>query len=168
MKYILIILLFFFPTAYGEESIDFTYASGDIFKLSIETSFHGKTKFTLSMHEGKYDMTVESSTVEYFGKDRDDEKEIKVTRFVGLDNKLAKKYIKKFERALGYNTLDDESGFDGSTWCLDSRRGSTRTFACFWAPSNKTQERGLSGLYELGKFLWTEFDIDKNKKKKLY
>ena len=66
-----------------------------------------------------------------------------------------------FDLAWEYNKRDNASGMDGSYWCLSTRNVHTVTKGCFWTPTSKPQKRGLSGLSNLGTFLWeyTELEI---------
>jgi len=62
--------------------------------------------------------------------------------------------IGKYEKALESNLKDNTDGSDGSHWCLDSVNVHTEISICFWDPSSDYEERGLTGMYDLGDYLW--------------
>jgi len=120
---------------------------GKIFELNITMSFHGASTFKFCKKPERHFLVLKSSL-----KTTGQEFEKKV---INLSNKEIEIITNKYIRALKYNTLDDTSGLDGSTWCIESQRGfTTYTKACFWSPGSNTEKRGLAGLYELGVYLW--------------
>lgn len=62
--------------------------------------------------------------------------------------------IALYERALEFNALDEVVGFDGSSWCLETSRGLNYIVSCFWTPTYDAQQRGLTGIVNLGRELW--------------
>ena len=120
---------------------------GKVFELNMSLSFHGDVEYKLCRNIDKYILLVETS--------KSNNKEI-----LELKSNEVEIILKKYEKALEYNTKDKEMGLDGSSWCLETKRGFTYLKACFWSPGYEPQKRGLAGLNDLGTYL---FDISKLK-----
>lgn len=172
MKYLLIFFLLwpFCTHAIEWEDEDcgtWNAYEGKVFSLDVGTSFHGQVTFKLCKSEEQSTLAVAVHRMQF------DEKSEKSTETIVREHiKLSKQkydeiYI-RYEQALKYNALDEISGLDGSSWCLESQRGFTYTKGCFWTPSHKPKERGLEGLYNLGVYLWSASGLEKDKTLKLY
>ena len=115
---------------------------GTVFTLTISRSFHQEVSFQLCEREAP-----ESSFIRFTNGKTIRTKKLNVEEY----NELYAAY----EKALEYNVKDDALGMDGSNWCLETKRGFTYLKACFWTPSSDSKNRGLNGLYQLGKKLWS-------------
>jgi hypothetical protein len=172
MKYIFLILSFLSTSAFSIEWADkdcgqWNAYEGKVFSLDIETSFDGSVSLKLCKSE-----TISFISVITTQRDHQDfPKDITETttrKYILISKVEYDKIFKLYENALLYNTLDNASGKDGSTWCIESQRSLTYTKACFWTPSYNSDQRGLKGLHELGKFLRDFTELNKNKSMRLY
>lgn len=127
---------------------DRTHYDGTVFTLDIERSFHPRVTFKLCQRTDPKEnfllITTESRNRPRHSTDRR----------ISLDERAFARVVALYEAALSYNVKDDDSGTDGSMWCLETQRGFTYSKACFYMPSENSKARGLSGLSELGKELW--------------
>jgi len=130
-----------------------TAKEGTVFTLTISRSFHGQAHFQLCERQ-----SPEKSFVTYTTE--------KIISVKELTSKEYEEIYTLYESALEYDVKYAASGLDGSSWCLETKRRSTYSKACFWTPSSGNREnRGLSGLYKLGQKLWgiSEFQLENEK-----
>ena len=128
-----------------------------VFEYSIGS--YNQVTFSLQHKNGKYSLETKTFIEIQSKGDEGDKRKFK-TSMKALTKDEFKKYIRFLEAALRYNTLDDAGlVIDGSNWCLDSNMGTTNLSACFWSPSYNTEQRGLTGLYKLAEFLWSESEL---------
>jgi len=150
--FILLTFLFSGPAmAYGWDDEDCgrkNAKEGKVFELNIGMSFHGSFGFKLCKKLDKESLVIFSKNKSNELSNEPNKKTIELTK------KQSEILNNKCIAALKYNTLDDSTGLDGSSWCIESQRGFTYTKACFWAPGSNTEKRGLIGLHDLGTHLW--------------
>lgn len=172
MKYLSIFILLWSISAFAIEWEDedcgpWNAYEGKVFSLEVGTSFHGQVTFKLCKSKEQNTLSVTKSRMQY---DEKSEKstEIIVREHIKVSKKEYDEIYSRYEQALKYNALDEVSGLDGSSWCLESQRGFTYTKGCFWTPSHEPKERGLEGLYNLGVYLWSASGLKKDKTLELY
>jgi hypothetical protein len=172
MKYISLIILLWPGWAPAIEWNDedcgpWNAHEGKVFSLDIGTSFHGKVTFKLCKSKEQNTLSITKTSMK-FDEETEKSTETIVHEHIKISKKDYQSIYRSYEKALNYNTLDDASGLDGSSWCIESQRGFTYTKACFWTPSYKPKSRGLNGLYELGSQLWKFSGLEKSNEFKLY
>jgi hypothetical protein len=120
-------------------------AIGDKFTLEIDRApdFDKKTTFRLCDLRDKTFLLVQT----YVGGKAKYKK-------INLDAEQSAKINTLYEMALGADFKDSAVGLDGSSWCLETRRGTNYLKACFWSPTYETQQRRLNGFWDLGAALW--------------
>jgi hypothetical protein len=134
-----------------------TRYDGTVFTLTISRSFHlGATTIKLCARQDAEENFLLVRT-HPFPVERN---HVWKDRQIKLDSGLYERIVQLYEKALDYNVKDDTIGFDGSSWCLETRRGFTYSKACFWSPDNEPQQRGIVGLYQLGKELWSIAELE--------
>ena len=62
--------------------------------------------------------------------------------------------LRTYDSALNFNVRDNQTGFDGSSWCLTRPGVGSYLHACFWSPSYQSEKRGVQGIVGLGQELW--------------
>lgn len=172
MKYISLIILLWpgwvLAIEWGDEDCGpWNAYEGKVFSLDINTSFHGDVTFKLCKSKEQNMLSV-TKTKKKFEGETDNSTETIVREYIKLSKKEYQSIYRGYEKALHYNTLDEVSGLDGSSWCIESQRNFTYTKACFWTPSHEPKSRGLDGLYQLGSQLWKFAGLEKNNEFKLY
>lgn len=132
----------------GQRSI----SSGTIFSFTIDRSFRPSLTFVLCQKtEPNQSFLLIRSELE------NDSANKKIT----LNDGQFMELMGLYENALTYNAKDMQTiGIDGSTWCLETKRGLNYSKACFYTPSYNTNERGLSGMNRLGVELWRIGNLD--------
>ncbi len=151
-------LLFAFPfvaeSANQETSISChsrTISEGTIFTFTIERSFQPALTFILCQKKETNQSYLQISS---------ELKRDSANKIVTLTDNEFMELMKFYENALTYNAKDSEFGLDGSTWCLETKRGLNYSKACFYTPSYNANDRGLSGLHQLGVELWRVGNLD--------
>jgi hypothetical protein len=119
-----------------------------VFSLAIDRSFDPGVKFELCARKAPVQNFLRLSTESKLHSDR------WTARKIILEDSEYAKLLELYEAALEYNVKDDAMGLDGSSWCLETRRGFTYSKACFWSPQYETAQRHLSGMWALGEELW--------------
>lgn len=130
-----------------------TRFDGTVFSLRIRRTFHPLVVFELCAREEPLSNFVLIRTE---SADRTD----LADRQLPLDEPTFARVLALYEDALEYDVKYASTGADGSTWCLETKRGFTYSVACFWTPAHKTGKRSLNGLLALGKELWQLADMD--------
>ena len=163
MRYkLLIVFLIFTPWSYASEipnyfdACDSHPSTGQtIFRLSIARSFHPDATFHLC-ERLKADESFLRIQVTQRDGTNDESRELK------LDPQTYSEIIDLYHEAVDYNVRDNAMGADGSRWCLETSRKFTFAIACFWTPTPevRAEERGLIGLYNLGKTLWELAELE--------
>ena len=128
---------------------------GKVFELNIGMSRTSSFSFKLCKKPDKDFLILASNNKPTKSNKKTTKKTIKLTK------EQTEKLVEKYINALKYNTLDDATGLDGSSWCIESQRGFTYTKACFWTPGYNSEERGIAGLNELGIYLWKISELKK-------
>jgi len=126
-----------------------------IFRLSMSRSFHPNVTFHLCERKNS-----EQSFLRFQITQRDGQ--IDDARKIKLDSETYTRLLKLYYEAVEYNVRDDATGADGSSWCLETSRMFTYALACFWTPTPdvRAEERGLIGLYNLGRELWELAELE--------
>ena len=140
-------LIFTFQVLAAEEDFECgarILSEVQVFELSVELSFDGTLVFKLCEMDNSHSLLT---TLYAPNSEPTNER-------IDLSNSEAQAIIEEYEEALRFNALDDASGLDGSYWCIETQRGLTTIEACFFSPGYNSEERGLSGLYNLGDYLW--------------
>jgi hypothetical protein len=130
---------------------------GTVFSLMVERSFDPGVTFKLCDREDHSKRFLLISTQSGMHSEK------WVSKTLPLDPSRYDKVVALYERALDYDVKDDSMGMDGSSWCLETRRGFTYSKACFWTPQYETKKRRLSGLLALGEELWRVAKLDSAK-----
>jgi len=172
MKYIFMILVVWSGSSLAIELEDedcgpWNRYEGKVFSLEVGTSFHGSVTFKLCKSEEQNFLSVKTRHIVLENENRGGTETI-VRQYINISKDEYQKIFKHYEKALAYNTLDNVSGLDGSTWCIETQRSFTYSKACFWTPSHNPDARGLEGLYSLGNYLWQFSGLDKDNRFKLY
>ena len=128
---------------------------GKVFEFNASMSFHGDIDIKLCKDNDTHFLTV-STKIPSGNNDLTEE-----WKRIDLKKEIVPKIMESYENAMRYNTLDKVMGPDGSSWCIESQHGFTYTKACFWSPGYKSEERGLSGLRDLGIYLWEISGLEK-------
>ena len=125
-----------------------------VFSLTISRSFDPEVTFKLCdrIDRSKRFLLVASETARHSEK--------WATKSIPVDPRQYDKIVALYEKALEYDVKDDAMGLDGSSWCLETRRGFTYSKACFWTPHFEPTRRRLDGLLELGNELWRLAKLD--------
>jgi hypothetical protein len=155
-----LVLLFVTPCAFADSKDICGHRwmrGGTVFSLDIERSFDPGVKFELCDREDYSKRFVLISTQSRLHSTK------WVSRSVVVDTAHYDKLVALYEKALDYNVKDDSMGSDGSSWCLETRRGFTYSKACFWTPQYETGKRRLNGLLSLGEELWRLAELDSAK-----
>jgi hypothetical protein len=148
MKNLLILILVTIClNAYAKEDPDLCTKQGmgyTLFTLNIYRTFDGVTEFqACKRYKSKTNILFvtgkTSKSIAY-----NSTKLLSESQFNDLET--------LYDRALDLNLRDHVEGADGSTWCLEAKMYPIYK-ACFWSP-DKSDERHLIGLYNLGKHLW--------------
>lgn len=125
-----------------------TRYDGTVFALSIGRSFDPGAEFMLCARREPKDSFL--LVYVYIGDEKDNRSERKIV----LNETTYGLLVALYEDALTYDVKDATLGLDGSTWCLETRRGFTYSKACFWSPEYEARKRGLIALHKLGAKLW--------------
>jgi len=112
------------------------------------TAFDKPTAFRLCQTSGKASLLIRTKVG---GR-------MKV-RAISLTEEQTSHLDSLYEAALGANFKDDDIGLDGSSWCLETARGSNSLKACFWSPTSGAEKRGLAAFAVLGTALWNLADF---------
>jgi len=122
---------------------------GPVFSLHIERAFHVGVDFKLCEREepGRSFLLVT--------RDPDNRNQVDDPIKIPLNDATHQKLLTLYDNALEYNVKDVAGGLDGSSWCLETWRGSNHSKACFWSPGLDSEARRLTGLEKLGRELWS-------------
>lgn len=122
---------------------------GKEFTLIISRTFHSDVRFKLCNKPDKKYLVI----IEYTDNPKSDSSVV-TENTINIESDTYARLLSLRDDALDYNTKDYSMGADGSSWCLHVAKGFTQTFACFYTPTSKSEERGLKGLADLGRYLW--------------
>ena len=130
-----------------------SFRGGTVFTLGISRSFEPDVRFQLCKR-----VPVENSFM-LVATDRTHDEIFGSIRAIPLTEKSFNLIYGLYDKSLGFDLRDDTSGFDGSLWCLETKRGSTSSKSCFWTPEHEPEKRKLVGLWNLGVELWRIADF---------
>lgn len=146
---VLVLLAFFTPYANAADSCGYkTIRGGIVFTLDIDRSFHPPVRFQLCKGFPPEQSFLLVST------ERNDQGVFTSNRKLHLDTDSYNRIYALYDESLDFDLRDSTMGLDGSTWCLETKRGFTYSKSCFWSPDERAEERKLSGLRDLGAELW--------------
>jgi hypothetical protein len=125
---------------------------GEIFKLDIKMSFHGRLQFTFVRGLGGASVILKGKVLKFDDKGNAFEP-ILLEEIVKLSDKQEEDILTLLNASLKNYSLDDTGGVDGSNWCLGLDGYATKVKLCFWNPSSDAEARGLVELDLLGRYL---------------
>lgn len=134
-------------------SVDKLYL-GELFSLSIRTSFRGTYHFKFCVGDKVSYLISEYDDPGYNNRFEPRIRPAMIHKSkVKLTQELTSELKDKYVIALNFNPKDNSHGQDGETWCFMPKNGLSQSKHCFWSP-DASEKRGLKGIYELGNFVY--------------
>ena len=152
MKRLVSLLIFYIFSAcsYGSEGLQ-SHKGSDVkdvafgFSITASKAPYEIAEFKLCNIRGEYSLLQ---------RVRERGAEFGAPKKILLQESESLNLLRTYDSAINFNVRDNQTGFDGSSWCLTRPGTGSYLQACFWSPSYQAEKRGLQGVVGLGQELW--------------